>query len=273
MFKLAVTAGTHSASPQALVVFRGLDESAPVAKELGYGGLEIAVAAREDLDSRSLRLLLARYELDVPVFSTGQMSRVLGLHFSDPDPDTRNRAVDVFKGIVDLAGEFGADVNVSLVRGWLPDGGDPKEALGWVTACLEAACRRAERHGSRLLLEQMNRYETNYLNSAAEVGEYIRAIGIPNLKLHADTFHMNIEDRDIPGTLEEYRSELGYVHFADSNRLAPGSGHLDFAGVVGALARIGYTGWVGLEVLRVPNAIQAAKSSIEYLRGLSTIEA
>ncbi len=86
MFKLAVTAGTHAASPQALVVFRGLDESVPLARESGHDGLEIAVAARQDIDSRSLRVLLARHQMEVPVFSTGRDGRALG---SEPQADEK----------------------------------------------------------------------------------------------------------------------------------------------------------------------------------------
>jgi D-psicose/D-tagatose/L-ribulose 3-epimerase len=93
-----------------------------------------------------------------------------------------------------------------------------------VADCVAVLCRYAEPHGSSLLAEQMNRYETNYLSGAAEVVEYGRSRGITNLKIQTYTFHMDIQDRDFSAAVREYAAEIGYIHFADSNSLAPASG-------------------------------------------------
>ena len=102
--------------------------------------------------------------------------------------------------------------------------------------------------------------------SVAEVGEYINNVGIPNLKIHADTFHMNIEDVNLPKTLIKYGKLLGYIHFADSNRLAPGQGNIDFPAIINALKEIPYPGWIGIEVLTKPSPHEAAKQAIEYIK-------
>jgi sugar phosphate isomerase/epimerase len=77
---------------------------------------------------------------------------------------------------------------------------------------------------------------------------------------------MNIEDVDFGGVLQEYRDVLGYIHFADSNRLAPGRGHIDFAPVFNALNDLEYDGWIGVEVLPQPTPEEAARQSIEFIR-------
>jgi sugar phosphate isomerase/epimerase len=77
---------------------------------------------------------------------------------------------------------------------------------------------------------------------------------------------MNIEDVNLSQTLTKYENLLGYIHFSDSNRLAPGHGNIDFAAIVKTLKEINYSGWIGIEVLTKPSPYEAARQSIEYLR-------
>ena len=263
--KLAITVGTDDAHPQALVVFRGLEQSLPRIKALGYDGIELALFQAESLDMLRLRALLRDNGLELPVISTGQISRVMGVHFTDPDPQNRNRAVALFSSIINVGAEFGADINVSLVRGRVPPGASRADAEEWLADCLVRLCRQAEKAGIALLLEQMNRYETDLLNSIPEVAEFIGRVGMPNLKIHADTFHMNIEDVDMPRTLQRHIDKLGYLHLSDSNRLWPGAGHIDFDSILTALREAGYTRWLGVEVLRVPDSVGAAERSIAHV--------
>ena len=77
---------------------------------------------------------------------------------------------------------------------------------------------------------------------------------------------MNIEDVSIEGTLQQHIAQIAYVHFADSNRLAPGWGHLDFGSIVSALTAGGYTGWTAVEILPKPDPEAAARQAIQHLR-------
>jgi 5-keto-L-gluconate epimerase len=83
-----------------------------------------------------------------------------------------------------------------------------------------------------------------------------------------DIFHMNIEDVSIAGSLEAAGDLVGYVHLADSNCWAPGQGHTDFRAILGALERIGYDRYVGVEILPNPSPDEAARQAITYLRTL-----
>jgi sugar phosphate isomerase/epimerase len=224
------------------------------------------VYKKDNIDIPHIKQLIQDYHLEIPVVSTGQMYTMLNVWFTHPDRTIRAQAVEGFKGIIELASEFGADINVSRVRGYIHDEDSHEEGLARLTDCLEELCRYAATFGLNLVLEQMNRFETNYLCSVADVGEYLKTVGIPNLKIHADTFHMNIEDVNLPKTLEKYGTLLGYIHFSDSNRLAPGQGNIDFPAIIKTLQEIDYAGWIGIEVLTQPSPYEAAKQSIEYLR-------
>lgn len=266
--KTAITVSLKNAFPQAMVVFRGLEDSLPVIAELGYDGVELALWRKDNIDVPSVKTLLKRHGLQLPVISTGQVFTMEKVWFTHPDEEIRKRAVEIVKGIVELAAEFGANVNISRVRGYIHDEDSGEEAVQRLSDCLDEVCKFADPLGLQLLLEQMNMYETNLLHSVEEVGKYIQSVKIPNLRIHADTFHMNIHDVDMCGVLEEYSDLLGYIHFSDSNRLSPGSGHIDFPGIIETLKKVGYRGWVGIEVFARPDNVAAARRSIEYLKSI-----
>lgn len=105
----------------------------------------------------------------------------------------------------------------------------------------------AARSGITLVLEVVNRYETNVLNTAAQGVEMCRRIGAPNVKVHLDVYHMNIEESDIASAILDTGAHLGYFHTGDSHRGYMGSGTIDLAGVFRALVRSGYQGPITFE--------------------------
>ena len=127
----------------------------------------------------------------------------------------------------------------------------------------------AQPKGVTLILEPVNRYELNFINSVEQGVALLQAVGAANLALMPDLFHMNIEDRSLAGELEQYREHIAYLHFADSNRLAPGQGHTDFPAIFAALRRMRYRGWISVEILPLPTADIAARQAIDYLSAVS----
>jgi sugar phosphate isomerase/epimerase len=128
--------------------------------------------------------------------------------------------------------------------------------------CLWIVCDFAARAGVTVLLEPLNRYECDYINTLADGAAIAREVGAPNLKLLADTFHMNIEEADIPASLKAAGALVGHVHLADTNRQVPGHGHLDVAAVLGALESIEYRGFLSFEVLALPNPLDAIRDGV-----------
>jgi D-psicose/D-tagatose/L-ribulose 3-epimerase len=96
-------------------------------------------------------------------------------------------------------------------------------------------------------LEPVNRYESNLLNTGSQALEMIKDIGEPNVVVHLDIYHMNIEEQDLVSPVLEAGNKLGYVHIGASHRGPLGTGNIDFDSFFGALAKIGYKGTITFE--------------------------
>ena len=118
-----------------------------------------------------------------------------------------------------------------------------------------------------VLVEPINRYETDFVNRCEEGLELLDEVGGDGVKLLLDTFHMNIEERDLPDAIALAGDRLGYVHMVDSNRHAPGLGHVDFDGVLAALAQIDYRG------LPYPSDREAAAAAAAFFADRLTRDA
>lgn len=105
----------------------------------------------------------------------------------------------------------------------------------------------AQKAGSVLLLEPLNRYEDHMINKLADSANLIREGGFQAVKVMADFFHMSIEEPDIAASIRETGSLISHVHLADSNRLMPGLGHTDFRSGFQALQEIGFLGFMAIE--------------------------
>lgn len=112
---------------------------------------------------------------------------------------------------------------------------------------LARAAEEAAKSGITLGLEVVNRYESNVLNTAAQAVDMCKRIGQPNLKVHLDVYHMNIEEADIEAAIIETGPYIGYFHTGDSNRGYLGTGTIDLPRVFKALVRSGYEGPITFE--------------------------
>lgn len=118
----------------------------------------------------------------------------------------------------------------------------------------DAICRLVDRVAQkardlnmRLGLEPCNRYETHLLNTARQTAEIIERVGAPNVFIHLDTYHMNIEEAGIAEGFADAGEHLGYVHLSESNRGVPGKGTMDWAATFKGLADVDFEGTMTLE--------------------------
>jgi sugar phosphate isomerase/epimerase len=263
--KLAVVVADAAAPPSAFVVWRGIEESIIKAAACGYQGVELALKLAEDVAPRLLERWLGRANMEVSCISTGQVFASLNLYFTNPDPEARERAVSVFRGLIDLASDFGRLINIGRVRGFIGPEQTREEAEALFTDMIRRLGDEAAGKGVQIIVEPVNRYEINFINSVAEGAALIARVGWPNIGLMPDVFHMNIEDVRIGETLAEYGPLVRYIHLADSNRRAPGQGHLDFDDVFIGLKRSGFDGWAAVEILPFPDPDTAARQAADYL--------
>lgn len=265
--RLALTVATPGAPPSAFVVYREpLSRSLPKIAAMGWDGVELALLDRSQVDLAELRALLMDTGLSVPTLSTGQIFATGRCSFASAEPGVRQKAEDLFAGVVEIAAELGAMVNIGRVRGGIEGNGERPEVEARVADSLSRILGRAKAAGVALAIEPVNRYEIDFLNNCEEAVDFLARQGLEDIGLMPDVFHMNIEEPSIEGSLGRFGGRIRYVHFADSNRRHPGAGHLDFAGIVGALRSVGYDGWIGAEILPLPDPDFAAKSAIAYLR-------
>lgn len=266
--KIAVAVASENALPSAFVVLRGLEESIPKAAKYGYDGIELALRDKDQVDVNKIKKLITNYGLEIPVVSTGQVFADLKLWFTSSDKSVRLKAVEVFKGLIEVATEFNAKVNIGRVRGFIADGETYETTVQRFSEVVSQISAYAEKYGVELILEPVNRYEINFINNLDEGTELIDKLHLEKLKLMPDLFHMNIEDKSIEGNLEKYINYISYIHFADSNRLAPGWGHLNFKSIIDTLNKVSYKGWISIEILPKPGPDESAIQAIRYLRKL-----
>lgn len=263
-FALALSARKSVFGP---LLFAGrLEDGFAQLAAAGFSAVELSLRCAEDFPAEVWKPVLQKFGLQVTALATGQSCLHDQLCFASADVNLYHQVVLRVKSIIALAAELGADVIFGGVRGCLT--GSPEEQKRQYEQALEGfqLCDRfAEVHNVRLLVEPINRYETNFLNNAQEALQFLDRAGSKTGKILLDTFHMNIEEVDIPTTLRMVGDRLGYLHIADSNRLAPGQGHFDFASVFSTLAEIGYRGPISAEILPVPDDPSAVLRMANFL--------
>jgi len=266
--KLGIAAAGPAAPPSAFVTFRDdFCRTIQRAARLGYDGVELALRTPEELNLPAVTACLAATGMEIPCISTGQVFATDGLYFTHPDCAIRQAALVRVIGMIRLAAELGALVNTGRVRGFIHEGESVETATGRYLDCLHRAADVAEPLGVTLVIEPVNRYEINFINNCHEALAIVRQAARRSLRLMPDLFHMNIEDASFDDSLRAVRDQIAYVHVADSNRLAPGWGHLPFDAIFNVLGEIGYDGYITCEILPRPTPEDAARQAVTYLAG------
>jgi sugar phosphate isomerase/epimerase len=266
MLKLSIATAGKGALPSAFVVFRDFEKHIPIIAELGFDGIELALKNASEIKTDKFDQLLAKSGLSVSCISTGQVFADSGFMFTDNDKHKRTSLLLIFQDLIDLAASYGKLVNIGRVRGNL--GENKLVALGRFEEMIIQLCDYANTRGVTLVLEPVNRYEIDFINTVQQGDELLTKLNIPNLKLMPDVFHMNIEDKTIEVELCKYINSVGYIHLADSNRLAPGQGHINFENIFTKLKETNYSGWCSVEILPYPKPYIAAKQAADFLKPL-----
>ena len=114
-------------------------------------------------------------------------------------------------------------------------------------AVIKELAQEAAKDNITVGLEFVNRYESNLLNTVQETLEYMDIVDEPNVVVHADVYHMNIEEEGFRKPILLCGDRLGYVHVGESNRGYLGTGTIDFDQFFGALVDIDYAGPITFE--------------------------
>ncbi len=265
--RLSLVVSVEDTGFDAVAIRAGWEAGVARLAELGFDGVELAVRDPGVIDHDRVEAVVRGAGLAVPAIGTGQAYLRDGLSLSSVDPEVRQRAAERLAAHVELASHFGSHVIVGLLRG-RTDGGVEATTYRFLEA-LTPVLRAADSAGVRVVIEPINRYETDFLNTVEATLAVVEASGASNLGILADTFHMNIEEATIHGALQAAGPRLWHVHVADSNRWAPGLGHLDFPAIVETLRRCGYQGYLSAEILPRPDPDAAAIQVERFMRPIA----
>jgi len=227
-----------------------------------FGGRDL----KERLDE--VKAEISRSPLKVSTICAGYRGSPLS-----SDPEERKVAVEDVKALLEIAADLGA---VGLI--FVPVFGPPKlpdlspykkaEELEreLLLTLLYDLARYAEKVGSVLLLEPLNRYETHFLRTLDQAVEYVEEVNSPGVRIMADFFHMNIEEANIAESIRKAGKYIYHVHLADSNRVLPGWGHTDFKAGFEALKEVGFDKFMAMECGVLGDPEESLPKSVAYLK-------
>jgi sugar phosphate isomerase/epimerase len=267
--KLAIAVSPTRRKFAAVPLQGDIAASLGLAAEIGYDAVELNVGHPREVDVAILKEAMKRTGLPAICIATGAAYFEDGLCLTADAKADRDKAIERIRIQCDFGASIGAKVLIGMMRGRLD--ADPDKAArqrDWFAQSLEACAKAARDAGTSLLIEPMNRYETNFLPTVRETQEFLTAHGRDDILLMLDTFHMNIEEVDMAAAVAAGRTRIDFIQMVDSNRRAPGMGHIDFGSIIAALAASNFDGYLSVEVVAWPDGPAAARAGHAHLRGL-----
>jgi D-psicose/D-tagatose/L-ribulose 3-epimerase len=217
----------------------------PRVKEHGFDAIEIARFNWDGFPAAEVRKEAGRLGLDV--IGCTAMPGVSLIH---DEPGERAKAVDYVKGAARATAEMGGKLLVGPVFspvGWLP--GRRRTADEWKrqVESLREISKTLDELGVDLAVEPLNRFETFFLNTNADAARMCDEVGHKRIGILHDTFHANIEEKSQAAAIGAAAKHLKHVHTCENDRGIPGSGHVEWEAVFGALGKAGYSGYLVIE--------------------------
>lgn len=216
-------------------------------KELGYDGVEIPVLRGSvahyqwlgrELDAIGLRRTSTSVvpSIDASPISSDAAVRKAGREHLDWALDCA-----IALGSESVGGPFHAPI------GHFTGFGPTADELRYGAEAHNAMAERARANGIYLSLEQLNRFETYFLNTMEQARAYVDMVDHPAFRIMYDTFHANIEEQSQSRAIATLGGHMGVLHVSENDRGIPGRGHIDFAEIFGAVRKAGFDGWVTVE--------------------------
>ncbi|MDA0841485.1 MAG: sugar phosphate isomerase/epimerase [Planctomycetota bacterium] len=250
------------------------DQLASVA-ELGYDGMEVApfTLAKSAYDISTARRRELREQADAKgIQLTGLHWLMLGpkgLYLTSPDEKTREFTIDYLNELVRLCADLGAKTLVfgSPAQRNLLEGVSFGQAWEYAKTAFGRAAVTAGEKDVYLLMESLPAPECNFIQTLDDAMKMVNDVGHPNFQMMVDVKSMSAEGKPLDEMILGVGDKLKYVHANDANRRGPGFGKTDFRPVLGALAQMGYDGYVSVEVFDYsPDPVTIARESLNHLR-------
>ncbi len=223
-----------------------VEEVLPRIKEEGFDGIEFPVFRAGDVSPARVRRAMDRNGLEcntVGIF-------VDGLSVISDDASIRNRSIQWLKDLIAITSECGGNTIAGPLYcpvGYLPGRRRTANEWSWAVEAYQKIGDTLSEHNVTLAIEPLNRFETFFLNTAADAALLADQVGHANVGVLYDTFHANIEEKSIAAGLLTVGRHVKLIHTCENDRGIPGSGHVEWPSVFSAIDKIGYDGWLTIE--------------------------
>lgn len=217
-------------------------------KKWGFDTVEIAIEDPSHIDPVHVKAELDKYGL-----ACGSACACLG---PDRDlrgtPEQQKTAMDYMMKVIDQmvvldCPSLIGPVYSAVGRADAVPAPEYKKQWKTVVKNLKTLCKYAQKRGKVICMEPLNRFETDFINTVDQALKMVKDVGSPALKLHLDTFHMNIEEKCQASAIKKAGKLIGHFHACGSDRGTPGNDHIDWAPIAAALKAVKYDGDVVIE--------------------------
>jgi D-psicose/D-tagatose/L-ribulose 3-epimerase len=227
------------------------------AAEAGLDFVEIPLLRPESMDITATRALVDRYGIGCTCS--------LGLPKAAHLPSAPEKAQSFLESAVDVAAGLEAPVLCGVLYahlGTLTGRPPEQEELEDVARVLKNVARYAAERGVSLGVEAVNRYETYLINLAEQANTMLDRVGEPNVFVHLDTYHMNIEEKGFYEPIVATGPRMHYIHLSESDRGTPGTGNVHWDEVFRSLKAIDYDGYLVMESFAAINEDLAGATAL-----------
>jgi D-psicose/D-tagatose/L-ribulose 3-epimerase len=231
-------------------------------KGWGYDGVELPLFELDDTDKFE-RLAAKLDELGLErtavTVSTGDANPIA------ESAAVRQAAVKRLKRVIDICNLVDAPLLCGPFHSALGEfSGQGPTADEWRRGqeTLSELADYAQQKSVTLVLEYLNRFECYFLTSAADTARFVAEVNHPHLKMMYDTFHANIEEKNLAAAIRSCIQHTVHVHISENDRSTPGEGHVDWNTTFATLKEVGYDGWFMVEAFGLALPALAAATKI-----------
>jgi D-psicose/D-tagatose/L-ribulose 3-epimerase len=240
-----------------------LAELAPRIREWGFDTIELPVENVGDWDPQRAAKLLDSLGLSATVV----LAMAPGRELVAADPTTIATTRDYMRRVVDVAATVSSPVvagpaYASVGRTWRIGDAERRDCYEQLRDSIAPVVEHARGAGITIAVEPLNRYETSVINTVDQALEALTGLPAEGCGVGLDVYHMNIEERDVPGAVRRAAGRIAHVQVCANDRGTPGADHLDWPGLVTALDAVGYHGPLVIESFTGDNAAVATAASI-----------
>jgi D-psicose/D-tagatose/L-ribulose 3-epimerase len=218
----------------------------PRVKKAGFDGVEVPLLRPQGFPSARVRKAVEANGLECTVCAV----LIEGLSLISEEDAVRQRTATHLRDLIKATAEASAFLLAGPIYspvGFLSGRRRTADEWRWAVEGLQSLGDTLSAYNVTLAIEPLNRFETFFLNTAADAAALAEQVGHPNVGILFDTFHANIEEKDIAAGIRKVGRHLKHFHSCENDRGVPGSGHVEWRTVFEALSELKYDAWLTIE--------------------------